>query len=151
MHSGGLPNPMKRIYRGSNFQSTCRQARMYCCISKVGNLQQSLQSGKLTFCLSMQQRRLRKYVASLQFAGVSNKRVTETFQVNGITTLGLRKPGGLPSGPSLLMPQIVHKVLFRAALDAGVSKDAQKRNFILDISNLPKASWTPFLEEAHPR
>ena len=49
------------------------------------------------------------------------------------------------------MPQIVHKVLFRAALDAGVSKDAQKRNFILDISNLPKASWTPFLEEAHPR
>ena len=106
---------------------------MYCCISKVGNLQQSLQSGKLTFCLSMQQRRLRKYVASLQFAGVSNKRVTETFQVNGITTLGLGKAGGLPTRPLLLMPQVVRKVLVHAALGAGVSKDAHKRNFMLYI------------------
>ena len=78
------------------------------------------------------------------FPDVSNKCVRETFEVNGLTALGLGKAGGLPSRPLLSMPQIVHRILFHAALDAGVSKNAHKRNFIPDFSNLPKALWTPF-------
>ena len=56
------------------------------------------------------------------FPDLANAKRRESYQVNVLTALGLGKTQGLPRRPLLFVPNVVHRVLFSAGLEAKLQK-----------------------------